>query len=59
MSAKMRAADVKWGFNFFSPLQNLFNVFVSRVTKAIAKFVLIMVIKMILIMFDDRCMKPM
>ena len=35
------------------------NVFVGRVTKAIAKFVLIMVIKMILIMFDDRCMKPM
>ena len=34
------------------------NVFV-RVTKAIAIFVLIMVIKMILIMFDDRCMNPM
>ena len=34
------------------------NVFV-RVTKTIAIFVLIMVIKMILIMFDDRCMNPM
>ena len=34
------------------------NVFV-RVTKAIAIFLLIMVIKMILIMFDDRCMNPM
>ena len=40
MNAKTRAADGKWDFNFFIIIT---NVFVS-ITKAIALFVLIMVI---------------
>ena len=41
MNAKTRAADGKWDFNFFIII--ITNVFVS-ITKAIALFVLIMVI---------------
>ena len=50
MNAKIRGADVKWDFNFFVIIT---NVFVS-ITKAVALFVLILVIMVILIMFHDK-----
>ena len=40
MNAKIRAADGKWDFKFFVIIANLF----VSITKAIALFVLIMVI---------------